>query len=37
MIVDGLYADGDYTPGAKYTDFTISSMVTSIGGAGMPF
>jgi hypothetical protein len=36
MIVDGLYADGNYTPGTKYTDFTISGIVTSIGGAGMP-
>ena len=30
--VDGLYTNGDYTPGTKYTDFTISSMVTNIGG-----
>jgi hypothetical protein len=36
IVVDGLYADGNYTPGTKYTDFTISSIVTSIDGTGRP-
>jgi hypothetical protein len=31
---DGLYAGGTYTPGTKYTTFTISSIVTTIGGGG---
>ncbi len=30
-VTDGLYEGGIYTPGTKYTSFTISSVVTSIG------
>ncbi len=29
---DGLYEDGTYTPGTKYASFTVSSMVTNVGG-----
>ena len=29
---DGLYQGGTYTPGTKYTSFTVSSTVTTIGG-----
>ena len=29
---DGLYQDGEYTPGTEYTSFTVSSAVTTIGG-----
>jgi hypothetical protein len=29
---DGLYEGGSYTPGTKYASFTVSSVVTSIGG-----
>ncbi len=29
-VTDGLYEDGAYTPGALYTSFTISSMVTNV-------
>mgnify|MGYP005849164679 CR=1 FL=1 len=32
--IDGLYTGGTYTPGTKYTTFTISSIVTTIGGGG---
>ena len=31
---DGLYEGGTYTPGTRYTTFTISSIVTTIGGGG---
>ncbi|MGF3521736.1 MAG: carbohydrate-binding domain-containing protein, partial [Candidatus Bathyarchaeia archaeon] len=31
---DGLYTGGTYTPGTIYTSFTISSVVTRIGGGG---
>ena len=31
---DGLCQDGTYTPGAKYTRFTISGIVTKIGNTG---
>jgi len=27
---DGLYSDGIYTPGTKYTSFTVSSVSTKI-------
>ena len=30
---DGLY-DGGYTPGTEYTSFTVSSVVTQVGGGG---
>jgi hypothetical protein len=30
----GLYEGGTYTPGTKYTSFTISRIVTTIGGGG---
>jgi hypothetical protein len=36
---DGLYQGGTYTPGTKYTSFTISSIVTNVGsgtGGGTP-
>jgi hypothetical protein len=29
--VDGLITEGDYTPGSKYTSFTLSSTITRIG------
>jgi len=29
-VYDGLYEDGTYTPGTKYTSFTISSIVTNV-------
>ena len=29
---DGLYQDGSYTPGTEYTSFTVSDVVTWIGG-----
>ena len=29
---DGLYRDGQYTPGTKYESFEVSSVVTTIGG-----
>ncbi|HML22272.1 MAG TPA: carbohydrate-binding domain-containing protein [Aggregatilinea sp.] len=29
---DGLYADGSYVPGTSYTGFTVSGVVTRIGG-----
>jgi hypothetical protein len=32
--VDGLYTDGDYTPGTQFASFTITSIVTG-GGDGM--
>ncbi|MBN1509775.1 MAG: carbohydrate-binding domain-containing protein [Sedimentisphaerales bacterium] len=36
-LCDGLYQDGTYTPGTKYTSFTISSTVTNVGtGAAGP-
>ncbi len=30
----GIYEDGTYTPGTKYTTFTISQITTTIGGGG---
>jgi hypothetical protein len=33
-VTDGLYTGGTYTPGTEYDSFTISSMVTKIGGGG---
>lgn len=33
--VDGLYTDGDYTPGTQVASFTITSIVTGGGGVGM--
>ncbi len=33
---NGLYLDGVYTPGTQYTGFTASSVVTQLGGGGMP-
>jgi hypothetical protein len=36
-ITHGLYEGGTYTPGSKYTSFTISSIVTTIGGGGFFF
>lgn len=32
-VKDGLYQDGNYTPGAQYTSFTVSGVVTRIGAA----
>lgn len=32
---DGLYQDGTYTPGTQYANFTVSSVVTLLGNAGM--
>ena len=29
-VIDGLYQDGVYTPGSKYTSFTVSSAVTAV-------
>ena len=29
-VIDGLYQDGTYTPGTKYTSFTISRIVTNV-------
>jgi hypothetical protein len=29
-VVDGLYTGGTYTPGTKYKNFTISSIVTTV-------
>ena len=31
MPIDGLYTDGDYTPGTQFASFTITSIVTSPG------
>ena len=31
----GVYEDGTYTPGTEYTSFTISEIVTTVGGGGM--
>jgi hypothetical protein len=36
-LTNGLYEGGTYTPGTKYTTFTISSIVTIIGGGGFFF
>ena len=33
-IKDGLYVDGTYTPGSKYTSFTIATKVTRLGPSG---
>lgn len=33
-ITNGLYTDGVYSPGTQYTDFTVSSIVTSLGSGG---
>jgi hypothetical protein len=33
-VTDGLYQNGEYSDGVEYTEFTISSVVTSIGGGG---
>jgi hypothetical protein len=33
-VTDGLYTGGTYTPGTSHDSFTISSMVTTIGGGG---
>jgi hypothetical protein len=30
----GIYEDGTYTPGTKYTTFTISQITTTVGGGG---
>ncbi|MBN2522960.1 MAG: carbohydrate-binding domain-containing protein [Bacteroidales bacterium] len=35
-VNDGLYENGSYTPGTKYTSFTISGVVTKIGNTGNP-
>ena len=35
-VSDGLYSGGMYTPGTQYTNFTVSSSVTIIGGGGGP-
>lgn len=32
--IDGLYSDGSYTPGSQLANFTISSVVTTLGAAG---
>jgi len=32
--INGLYSGGKYTPGTQYTNFTVSSMVTSLGSSG---
>ncbi len=34
---DGLYEGGAYTPGTEYTSFTVSSVVTNLGGGGGGF
>jgi hypothetical protein len=31
-VGDGLYQGGSYTPGTEYTSFTVSGVVTWIGG-----
>jgi hypothetical protein len=31
-VCDGLYQDGTYAPGTRYGSFTLSSVVTTIGG-----
>jgi hypothetical protein len=36
-ISHGIYEDGTYTPGTQYTTFTISGMVTTVGGGGGMF
>jgi len=33
---DGLYQDGTYSGGSKYTSFTVSSVVTKIGSTSVP-
>jgi hypothetical protein len=33
-VDDGLYSGGSYTPGTKYTSFTISNILTRIGPSG---
>lgn len=33
---DGLYTGGVYTPGLVYRDFTVSSVITRVGGGGPP-
>jgi hypothetical protein len=33
-VQDGLYQNGSYTPGSQYTSFTISDVVTQLGGRG---
>jgi hypothetical protein len=35
-VVDGLYQDGTYTPGTKYTTFTITTTVTNVGTGTTP-
>jgi hypothetical protein len=38
-LEDGLYTNGTYTPGSKYANFTITSMMTNVtaqGGGGTP-
>lgn len=35
--VDGVFSDGAYTGGSVYTSFTVSSVVTQIGGGGGRF
>jgi len=35
-VKDGLYQDGIYTPGTKYTSFTVSGVVTNLGGGTVP-
>lgn len=32
-VTDGLYENGIYTPGTKYTSFTVSGTVTTIGSS----
>jgi hypothetical protein len=36
-LIHGLYEGGTYTPGTKYNTFTISGIVTTIGGGGWWF
>jgi len=36
-VSNGLYSGGTYTPGAQSSSFTVSSMVTALGAAGMGF
>ncbi len=35
MMSDGLYEGGSYSGGALYTDFTVNSVITILGNAGM--
>ncbi len=35
-LTDNLYSGGQYTPGTRYTTFTVSSTATRVGGGGGP-